>query len=188
VTEVPGRALDLAWAPGAAPSPRLSRVPRVDERGPYEEVGATPDTTFRDTGLGSSVTYFYVVVGLDEVGNEGRLLNERDSAGRLHRRNRCCTIPVSAPVPTLEDRTLVSGLGAGAPVRLRGGLFRRSARAPRTKTATARSRLRSAALADGPLPLRRLRVHPLRLRPGVLGADVPIQGDPLQRRWRRAVD
>ena len=186
VTEVPeGRALDLAWAPGAGPEPASYRVFRASTSGgPYEEVGATPDTTFRDTGLENGVTYFYVVVGLDAVGNEGASSNE---ASGTPRDVTPPAIPVlhypgfpGAPFRTLEDRTLVSGLSEpGASVRLfAGGTVKGSARALlEPETATAPVLVFDPQLSPtGRYLFDASESILFDFDQGVLGAEVPIQG------------
>jgi len=109
-----GGALDLAWAPGAGPLPASYRVLRsLASGGPYEEVGTTAETTFPDRGLENGVTYFYVVIGLDVLGNESASSNEASGTPRdlvpaakpvLHHPG----YP-GAPFRTRHERTLISG-------------------------------------------------------------------------------
>ncbi len=68
-----GDALDLAWSPGAGePAAVAFRVMRSETAGgPYSAVGETAATSYRDRGLTAGTTYYYVVAGLDAVGNAG---------------------------------------------------------------------------------------------------------------------
>ncbi|MGH9390853.1 MAG: hypothetical protein ACRD1Z_14650, partial [Vicinamibacteria bacterium] len=187
VTEVPeGRALDLDWAPGAGPVPDSYRVLRATvSGGPYEEVGVTEDTSLRDRGLENGVTYFYVVLGLDEIRNEGATSNE---ASGTPRDQTPPTKPVlhypgfpGAPFRTLEDRTLIAGLSEpGASVRLfAGGAVKGSARA-----------LLEPETAPAPVVVFEPQLSPtgrylfddsesilFDFNRGVLGAGVPVQGE-----------
>lgn len=186
VTEVPeGRALDLAWAPGAGLEPASYLVFRATTSGgPYEEIGTTPETSYRDTGLDNGVTYFYVVVGLDAIGNKGASSNEASGTPRDVTQP---TKPVlhypgfpGAPFRTLEDRTLIAGLSEpGASVRLNtSGSFKGSARALlEPETATAPVLVFDPQLSPtGRYLFDAAESVLFDFDRGVLGAAVPVQG------------
>jgi uncharacterized repeat protein (TIGR01451 family) len=186
VTEVPeGRALDLSWAPGAGPEPDSYRVLRaLASGGPYEVVGLTEETSFQDRGLENGVTYFYVVVGLDAIGNESASSNEASGTPRD------VTPPAKpvlhypgfpgAPFRTHDDRTLIAGLSEpGASVRLfEGGSARGSTRALLEPLTTVAPLLVFEPLLS---PTGRYLVDPSEaslfdFERGLTGPQIPVQG------------
>lgn len=79
-TVVPaGKALDLAWAPGAGLNPAGYRVLRsTTAGGPYTAIADTTETFLRDSGVTNGVTYYYVVLALDALTNPSVSSNEAD--------------------------------------------------------------------------------------------------------------
>lgn len=73
-----GGAIDLSWDSAEQGVPAGYRLLRAtDMGGPYEVVVSTAaDTAYRDTGLSNGVVYYYVVAGLDAIGNISPLSNE----------------------------------------------------------------------------------------------------------------
>ena len=72
-----GGALDLAWEAGAGDPPLGYGILRSETAGgPYDEVDLSVGTTYRDSGLTNGVTYYYVVVALDILGNRSAPSNE----------------------------------------------------------------------------------------------------------------
>ena len=72
-----GQALDLLWEPGAGSTPVGYDVLRSTvSGGPYESVGMSTETSFRDESVTAGITYYYVIVALDIVGNPSLPSNE----------------------------------------------------------------------------------------------------------------
>lgn len=104
-----GAALDLVWQPAAGSSPATYRILRaLVSGGPYEEIamldGMPLATTLRDSDVTNGVTYFYLVVASDALGNDGAFSNEASGTPEN-------TQPAIAPVlhfPTVPGRLLVT--------------------------------------------------------------------------------
>ncbi len=78
VASVPtGEALELHWQAGSNSDPPLFQIWRSESSGgPYEVIGQQAESTYTDTGLHNGVTYFYVVVAVDAIGNQSEVSNE----------------------------------------------------------------------------------------------------------------
>jgi fibronectin type 3 domain-containing protein len=59
--------IDLSWLPDAGASGYVVKRSNIPG-GPYSTVGSTTSTSFRDTGLSSRTTYYYVVLAVDTSG------------------------------------------------------------------------------------------------------------------------
>lgn len=63
------RVVQVTWEPSVGAV--LYGVFRAEQSGgPYEMAGTTGNTTYEDAAVGDGVTYYYVVVAVDEQGNE----------------------------------------------------------------------------------------------------------------------
>jgi LysM repeat protein len=83
------RVVELAW--DAAPSAVLYGVLRGEQSGgPYEVLGTTSGIAYQDSAVADGVTYYYVVVAVDEQGNES------DPSAEI-------PVPDVAPSPTPID-------------------------------------------------------------------------------------
>ena len=106
-----GGMLDLTWVPEPASAPEGFRLLRgLAAGGPYDDVAADllTGTSYRDRGLANGVTYYYVVRGVDAVGNEGPLSNEASATPVDHE-------PPAAPLlldPTVAARPIVVAAGS----------------------------------------------------------------------------
>jgi len=70
--------VDLSWS--ASPGAVSYNVYRsVVQGGGYVKIGSTTDTAFTDTSVKNGTTYYYVVHGVDEPGNEGLKSNEAEA-------------------------------------------------------------------------------------------------------------
>ena len=72
-----GQALDLLWEPGVGSTSVGYEVLRSTvSGGPYESAGMSAETSFRDESVTAGITYYYVIVALDIIGNPSLPSNE----------------------------------------------------------------------------------------------------------------
>ena len=93
-----GRALALSWSMAAGAQAKAFQVRRsTTSGGPYAAVAETDDQSWIDKGLSDGVTYYYVVVALDDAGNSSQPSREASGVPQDQR---------APPAPILHYPTL----------------------------------------------------------------------------------